>query len=78
MQYAYLIELKYIKREVEGEKLKDAITSKIEDATTQLDKYGQDHESRKEYHLKPAGTVELKKIIIVFHGWEMVYCEEYI
>ena len=58
------------------EKLPIAIDKKINDATEQLEKYIVDHPSRKEYHLKPGGTVELKKLIVVYHGWEMVYCEE--
>ena len=48
----------------------------ISDAKDQLEKYTEDQPSRKEHHLKPYDTVELKKLIVVYHGWEMVYCEE--
>jgi hypothetical protein len=26
--------------------------------------------------LPPYGMVSLKKVIVVFHGWELAYCEE--
>ena len=76
MKYAYLIEVKYINKDITHKKLKNEIGQNIEDAKKQLLDYTEDHPSRKEYHLKPYGTVELKKLIIVYHGWEMVYCEE--
>ena len=76
MKYAYLIELKYIKKDIEGEKLSQEIKYKINEATEQLEKYSDDHHSRKEFNIAPFGDVILKKIIVVYHGWEMVYCEE--
>ena len=76
MKYAYLIELKYIKKEFESEKLSREIEKNIKDATEQLEKYSDDHHSKKEFSIAPFGEVVLKKIIVVYHGWELVYCEE--
>ena len=77
IKYAYLIEVKYIKRDIKAEMLPEEIEQKINIAKKQLEQYTEDHPSRQEYHLKPNGTVELKKLIVVYHGWEMVYCEEW-
>ena len=76
MKYAYLIELKYIKKEIEGEKLSQEINNKIKEATEQLTKYSDDHRSKKEFSIAPFGNVILKKIIVVYHGWEMVFCSD--
>ncbi|MCL2065280.1 MAG: ATP-binding protein, partial [Candidatus Cloacimonetes bacterium] len=76
MKYAYLIELKYIKKEFEGEKLSQEIKIKIKDTTEKLTKYSDDHHSKKEFNIAPFGDVVLKKIIVVYHGWDLVYCEE--
>ena len=76
MKYAYLIETKYIKKEFEGEKLSHEIKKNIKEATEQLTKYSDDHHSKKEFSIAPFGEVILKKIIVVYHGWDMVYCEE--
>ncbi|MCL2065783.1 MAG: ATP-binding protein [Candidatus Cloacimonetes bacterium] len=76
MKYAYLIELKYIKKDFEGEKLSQEIKIKIKDATEKLTKYSDDHHSKKEFNIAPFGDVVLKKIIVVYHGWDLVYCEE--
>ena len=78
MKYAYLIETKYIKKEFEGEKLSREIEKNIKEATEQLTKYSDDHHSKKEFSISPFGEVILKKIIVVYHGWEMVYCSELI
>ena len=76
MKYAYLIELKYIKKEFEGKKLSLEIKNKINEATIQLQKYTDDHHSKKEFGIAPFGEVILKKIIIIYHGWDLVYYEE--
>ncbi|MCL2064464.1 MAG: ATP-binding protein [Candidatus Cloacimonetes bacterium] len=76
MKYAYLIELKYIKKDFEGEKLSSEIQNKIKEATEQLEKYSEDHYSKKEFSIAPYGDVVLKKLIVIYQGWEMVYCEE--
>lgn len=76
IKYAYLIELKYIKRSVTDNELQKAIQQKIQEAKEQLTKYSEDDYTRKMLGLPPYADVSLKKVIIVFHGWELAYCEE--
>jgi hypothetical protein len=77
MKYSYLIEFKYIKRDVDGEKLQSEIESLTKVAKTQLDKYVEDDIAQKMFGLPPYGVMSLKKLIVIFHGWEMLVCEEY-
>jgi len=65
MGYGYVIELKYIKR---GELTRDILKKKIAEAGEQLNKYAQD-----DHIVRAMGKGKLKKIVIVYHGWEMVY-----
>ncbi len=65
MRYSYLIELKYIKREAYTEKL---LKEKIKEAEEQLERYSRDRRVT-----DTTGGTELKKVVIVFSGWEMVY-----
>ena len=68
MQYGYLIELKYIARgEFDETKLQEAIT----DATAQLDRYAGDQQLQ-----SLPQEVTLKKLVLVYKGWELVYREE--
>ncbi len=71
-KYGYLIELKYIARKDYTEKIK---LEKIKESKNQLSKYENDDNLKKMMHLPPYGNTEMKKLIIVFNGWEMVYCE---
>jgi hypothetical protein len=73
IKYAYLIEFKYIKRSVKMKDLKAEIPKNVEQAEQQLKQYAIDDKVKKFLHLPPHGNVELKKIVIVFHGWEIVY-----
>jgi hypothetical protein len=66
--YFGLLEFKYIKRDEFTQSLLD---KKIEEAKAQLEKY-RDDEIVKE--LESQGK-KLKSIVIVFSGWEMVWCE---
>jgi len=68
VKYLALVELKYIKR---GDKL-DILPTLIDDATTQLNTYEKDSMVLK--HTKKG--LLLKKIILVFHGWELIKIEE--
>ena len=71
MQYAYLIEMKYLKATEEwNDKVKETT---INDATAQLEQYAADTNRRKEWHLSPHGDIKLKKLIIVFKGRELVH-----
>ncbi|HPM03344.1 MAG TPA: PD-(D/E)XK nuclease domain-containing protein, partial [Candidatus Cloacimonadota bacterium] len=74
--YAYLIELKYIKRSVKDKDLDDLLQQKIQEASKQLNQYSEDEYARQMLGLPPYGKVSLKKVIVVFHGWELAYCEE--
>jgi hypothetical protein len=65
MGYGYLIELKYIKR---GELTRDILEKKIAEAREQLGKYAQD-----DHVVKAMSRGKLKKIVLIYHGWEMVY-----
>ncbi|KPA17896.1 putative AAA-ATPase [Candidatus Magnetomorum sp. HK-1] len=69
LQYSYLIELKYISRNDYSEKKQ---LEKIKDAKKQLNQY-----SKSERIIKSIGNTKLKKIILVYKGWELDYCEEY-
>jgi len=69
MQYSYLIELKYMTRSAYSEKIQQ---EKIQDAQKQLDQY------EKSDRVKNCmAHTQLKKIILVYKGWELTYCEEY-
>jgi len=70
--YFGIIELKYISRKIKGKELKKEIKNKKQDAITQLKKY-QNDEILQTY--KNQGK-QLKKIVIIYYGWEMVVCEE--
>ncbi|OQY12881.1 MAG: hypothetical protein B6I31_02335 [Desulfobacteraceae bacterium 4572_19] len=78
IKYAYLLELKYIPRMDDEKKLQNAIDKKVKKSKEQLDKYKNDEFSKKMMNLKPYGEVVLKKGIVVFHGWELIYIEEMI
>jgi hypothetical protein len=67
--YAYMIEFKYIKP---GEDM----TPKIKKAEGQLEQYGNDEHIKKMNGIAPYGDVELKKVVVVFEGWDIVYIEE--
>ena len=63
IQYEFVIEFKYIKREITKMNLPKAIKDSVAEAKEQLKKYT-------EYKVKQ------KKIIAIFQGWELVHYEE--
>ena len=66
MKYSYLIEVKYMNREDKkpsGKKIK----ALCEEAETQLRLYSDD-----DYVFQTKGDTELKKIVLVYHGWELI------
>jgi len=74
MQYAALIEVKYIKKD-------DNVTaatkaSLLAEAKTQLERYAADHNLAEAWHLKPARTVTLIRLAVVFQGEELLFAEE--
>ena len=66
-RYSYLIELKYVKREANEQEIEE----RIKEAKTQLFKYEQD-----EVVQRTKGNTELKKLILIFKGWELVVRQE--
>ena len=71
VEYVGLVEFKYIKR---GDNPSSkTIEMLVQDAQKQLDDYEQ-------YELVTTFTnqgLKLQKVVIVFCGWEMVYCQKY-
>ena len=68
LPYLYLIELKYLKRGALSDSL---VQQTMEEAQRQLSLYLQDEILQNQYaSLKTIG------LILIFHGWELVYCEE--
>lgn len=65
IQYGYLIELKYLPR---GEDREARLPALIAEAEVQLRRYRADERVR-----KVAGRVTLKSVVLVYHGWELVY-----
>ena len=75
LKYAYLFEFKYIKRTKNKKLLAKELKQKIKNAETQLKQYADDDFGKKMMSNAPYGDVILKKGIIIFHGWELVYIE---
>ena len=67
IRYAYLMEVKYLKRD----EPESRITALKEEARKQLLKYASD-----EIVMQTIGGAQLKLITIVFRGWEIVGMEE--
>ena len=68
------MEFKYIKRGKRGNPpSKTKINSLVKEAKEQLDDYKNDELVTN--YLKD--RLKLQMVVIVFWGWEMVYCEEY-
>ncbi len=76
LKYAYLLEFKYIKRTKDKKLFEEKLAQKISESKKQLDSYADDDFGKKMMHTPPYGDVILKKGIIIFHGWELVYIEE--
>jgi len=64
-----LIDLKYLSKKEYSE---DKQQKKIKDAQEELDRYAQSDRVK-----NSIGNTQLKKIILVYKAWELVYCEEY-
>ena len=69
LEYAYLIELKYISRGEYTEKIQQEM---IQDAQNQLDQYVKSDRIQ-----NSIASTKLIKIILIYKGWELIYCEEY-
>ncbi len=74
VEYVGLMEFKYIKRgKRENPPSKEKIDKLVVDAKRQLDDYKEDELVTN--YLKDG--LKLQMVVIVFWGWEMVYCKEY-
>jgi len=71
VEFVGLVEFKYIKRSTEP--TTELIESLVSDAKEQLERYAQD--ALVQNYL--INGLKLKRVIILFYGWEMLYCEEY-
>ena len=67
LPYLYMIELKYLKR---GELTDSLLQQTIEEAQGQLAHYLQDEILQNQY-----ASLQTIGLILVFHGWELIYCE---
>ncbi|MCP4349684.1 MAG: hypothetical protein GY795_29745 [Desulfobacterales bacterium] len=68
MKYGYLVEMKYITRSEYTETLKQ---EKIREAEEQLRKYADDEKLK-----KLVAGYTLRRLVLVFKGWELVYDSE--
>jgi hypothetical protein len=60
------------------EKFDEGVERKlIEQAKVQLDKYSSDENLRTQWQLKPNGHITLKKLILIFKGYDLVHYSEY-
>ena len=75
--YAFILELKYIPRTKSKVALNTKLKAEISAAQAQITQYAADQSLQKRL-CNPAGQ-KLKLVcgIMVFHGWEMIYCEPY-
>ena len=69
MRYGYLVEFKYIKR---GDFSESKLNEVVRDSRSQLTKYAGDPRVA-----RAAGGCAIKKLVIVFNGWELAHCEEH-
>jgi hypothetical protein len=76
IKYAYLIEFKYLTRKLKGKQLKTEIEKIRQEAEKQINEYAQKEKLKQMLKIPPFGEIYLKKIVVIFNGWDMVYCEE--
>ncbi|MEA1916871.1 MAG: PD-(D/E)XK nuclease domain-containing protein, partial [Campylobacterota bacterium] len=70
VKYVGLLEFKYIKKSDKADR--QSIQKLKEDAIEQLNRY--ENDSLVTTYTKDG--VKLKKVVLIFHGWEMLFCEE--
>ncbi len=85
IKYGYLCEFKYISRIPKFDKLskkkqKEILDSKVNkliaESKSQLAKYANNNDLDKMLHSGKYGNIIVKKIIVIFHAWDLVYLEE--
>ena len=74
LQRGYLIELKYLKRSERLQRSESAdeasVAAAVEEAAAQLERYLADERLARQFP-----GVRFIGLIVVFHGWEMVFCD---
>ena len=71
LRHGYLIELKYLKRSQRTESADAAgVAAAVGEATAQLERYLADERLARQFP-----GVRFIGLIVVFHGWEMVFCD---
>jgi len=65
MRYGYLLELKYLPR---GELTEAKLAAAVQEAEAQLARYAADTRLQ-----KVAGRATIVPVVLVYHGWELVY-----
>ena len=68
LQRGYLIELKYLKRSESADEA--AVAAAVEEAAAQLERYLAEERLARQFP-----GVRFIGLIVVFHGWEMVFCD---
>ena len=68
LRHGYLIELKYLKRSESADET--GVAAAVEMATAQLERYLADERLARQFP-----GVRFIGLIVVFHGWEMVFCD---
>lgn len=68
MQYSYVIELKYLKRDDKT----TSVDKLLSDAETQLRKYASDEKIQ-----QSTGSTQLRLLAAVYRGWEPVALKEF-
>ena len=68
LRHGYLVELKYVKRGEPADE--DRIAKETQAATAQLRRYVADERLKRQYP-----NVRFTGLALVFHGWEMVFCD---
>ena len=68
LQRGYLIELKYVARSESADQA--AVTTVVEEAQAQLQRYLADERLARQFP-----GVRFIGLVVVFHGWELVFCD---
>ena len=68
LRHGYLIELKYLKRSEDASEVR--VQAAVQEAEGQLRRYLEDERLGRQYP-----SVRFTGLVVVFHGWEMVFCD---
>ena len=78
MPWGFLLELKYLKRQDSALALEREVQKAVAEAQKQIDDYVSGHTLPTMLRRNDGkGDLKMGYGVIVFHGWEMVYCQNY-